>query len=317
MALKDLQFVDLYIGSGYADLKAEPGAHSKREPVPDSAQGEVTALVQLIDKRLGESGSECTVEYEGVNYRVTRMFDLVEKPLYFLRRIADKIFPVESLGLPQDVLAHVLAADSRGLTLFTGEMGSGKTTTGVSVFTSRLATLGGFGLALEQPAEIRIDGEHGKGRCMQSSVTDVRGGFAESLRLARRSGVSDLFIGEIRCGDTGAAALAQANSGVWVGATLHSKTPLDAISQLALFASQSGVVNPYAFIAKGLSTIVHQSISRRTNANGSVAVMANFNCLTISGSAEGIRSKIRDHDRLHTLAQDLDNQNRERMHGHR
>lgn len=315
--LRELKFVDLYIGRDFADVKAGAGAHAPRVPVPNEYHEEVEALRIAVQEKLNAAGDdECAHTHDGVIYRVTRMHDLQDHPVLFLRKVEQAVWPLEKIALPKHVLEHVLAASTKGLILISGDMGSGKTTTATALLIERLSLHGSFGLALEQPPEYDLNGVHGNGRCIQVPVTRRNGGFREQLQLAKRTSTSELLIGEIRCGETGAVAVNQTNVGTTVISTIHAKSPVDAITQLATFAALGGMRNPQQLISQGLAAVIHQRVTRMGADNKKM--LMTFECLVVGGNDEGsIRQKIADHERVGSLTQDIHNQKHAQIHGSR
>lgn len=315
--LRELKFVDLYIGRDFADVKAGAGAHAPRVPVAAEYHEEVELLRKAVAAKLEATGDdECAHTHDDVIYRVTRMHDLTDAPVLFLRKVEPAVWPLEKVALPKHVLEHVLAASTKGLILISGDMGSGKTTTATALLIERLSQHGSFGLALEQPPEYDLNGVHGKGRCIQVPVTRRNGGFREQLQLAKRTSTSELLIGEIRCGETGAVAVNQTNVGTTVISTIHAKSPIDAITQLESFALIGGMRNPHQLIAQGLAAVIHQSVMRM-GPEGKKMLMT-FDCLVVGGPEEkSIRQKISDPQRIGQLAQDIHDQKHKQIQASR
>lgn len=307
--LRDLNFVNLFIGQDFADISAGAGAFAPRRPVDEVYREEIDHIRSSVSKVLTEiDDEECSIEHDGVIYRCTRMQELRGKPVLFLRRMTAELRSIMELGLPSAVLNHVLDPNTRGMILVCGDVGSGKTTTAASLIVERVARHGKFGLALEQPPEYEINGEHGNGRLIQVPVTRRNGGFKRQLELSKRTSTSELMIGEIRCEETGAVAVTQANIGTTVTGTIHSKGVVEAISQLETFSRQGGIRDPLSLIARGLSCIIHQEVSWVGPGCGTM-LMA-FNCLTLGrdSTSESIRQKISDPNRLQQIQQDIYNQ---------
>lgn len=299
--LRDLAFVDLYLGVDYADLKATPGSHAARSSIPQELAAEVAEVRRLCADMAEKQGEpEFALLHEDVLYRVTLMKDLRAQPVYFLRRMAASLRPISRLGLPGGLLNYLMQAGTRGLILFAGETGAGKTSSAASLLSARLQQHGGLALAIEDPPETQLDGLHGEGRCIQVPATRRQGHYAEQLQRAMRTGVSTVLIGEIRCPDTAAEAIRHSLNGLTVISTIHSKDPVDAISRLVTLANpQMGNAAPT--LAGGLAAVVHQ----RMDSSPSGSVRMQFRNLQLGGpDADGIRSKLRE-GRIEQLAQDV------------
>lgn len=302
--LRDLAFVDLYLGVNYADLKADPGTHAARSPVPEQLNAEVVQVRELCARMYQVQGEpEFALLHDDVLYRVTVMQDLRADPIYFMRRMAASLRELPRLGLPSDLLNFLMQPTTRGLILFAGDMASGKTSSAASLLSARLKEHGGLALAIEDPPETQLDGLHGEGRCMQVPATRKSGHYKDQLRRAMRTGVSTLLIGEIRCQDTASEAIRQSINGLTVISTIHSGNPVEAITRLIALASGE-MSNPAEILASGLSAVVHQRIDRIPGGG----VRMQFRGLQLDGPDEsGVRSKIRE-GRIEQLAQDVANQ---------
>jgi twitching motility protein PilT len=307
--LRDLQFVDLYVGSGYADAKGMPGAHAPRAPLAPVYGDEIAQVREQCASLHSSHGEpEFALLHDDVLYRVTAMLDLRAEAVYFIRRMAASIRRFDALGLPPDLYGFLMRASTRGLIVITGETTVGKTSTAASLLAARLAAHGGFALAIEDPPETQLDGLHGEGRCIQVPATRRNGHYGEQLRSAMRTGVSTLLIGEIRDRATAVEAIKHSTNGLTVITTAHAKDPSDAIGRILSYAGTEDIANPQDILASGLACIVHQRMER---AGASVRLL--FRTLTASGSDESaVRTLIRD-GRLDQLAQIVDSQARRQL----
>jgi len=302
--LRDLSFVDLYLGVSYADLKADPGSHAARSPVPEQLHVEIAQVRELCARMFDAQGEpEFALLHDDVLYRVTVMQDLRAQPVYFLRRMAASLRDFARMGLPAGLLDFLMQPTTRGLLLFAGDMAAGKTTSAASLLSARLQAHGGLALAIEDPPETQLDGLHGNGRCFQIPASRKHGHYREQLRRAMRTGVSTLLIGEIRCQDTASEAIRQSINGLTVISTIHSKDPADALSRLLAFVG-TDLSKPHEILASGLSAVVHQRIERIQGGG----VRMQFRSLQLDGpDQDGIRAKIRE-GRIDQLNQDMANQ---------
>lgn len=304
--LRELEFVDLYLGAGYTDVKALPGSNATRLPVPEQCMEECARVRQLCAQmHQAQEEPEFALLFDGVLYRVTVMLDLRAEPVYFLRRMAASIRPLDKLALSPELRQALMAPESPGLILFSGDMAAGKTSSAASLLAARLSTHGGLALAIEDPPETQLDGLHGPGRCIQVPASRRHGHYKEQLRRAMRTGVSTLLIGEIRCEDTASEAIRQSINGLTVISTIHAKTAVEAVTRLVTFADQT-MKGAGGVLAQGLRAVIHQSIERIPD--GGVRMI--FRGLRLDGpDADGIRTKIRT-NKIELLAQEFDNQAR-------
>lgn len=311
--LAELTFVDLYLGHDYADYSPLAGAHAPREDLPASLHGDaerVRGLCEDQHKVAGDTRFSVELGDEGSRTlcRVQMMWDLRNRPVYVLRRIAPEIRPITALGLPRHVVEFLLLERTRGLILVVGEQGTGKTTTAAAVLSARLAKLGGRGLAVEDPPETMLDGLHGPGRCLQVPVSVRHGSYTEQIHAGMRSGVSTLLIGEIRGAETGREAVTQSINGMTVVTTIHGADPVDGLQRLITWAeaSQDGLGNAADILSSGISAVIHQRLERLQG-----KARAIFRTLLVPGSDDpssaGIRHKIKTRD-FKSLGEDIEQQ---------
>lgn len=148
-----------------------------------------------------------------------------------LRYIPGEIPALSSLVLPA-VLAD-LVMEKRGLLLVVGSTGSGKSTTIASMLDHRNALLTGHILTLEDPIEFLFRNK--KAIVNQREIGNDAHDLATALRNALRQAPDCIMIGEIRDKETMSAALAYAQSGHLVVATLHANNSYQALTRIINF----------------------------------------------------------------------------------
>lgn len=311
--LAQIRFVDLYLGSDYADFTTLPGAHAALHTLPPELQVEADQVRGACAARYSETGdSAFAIDLASdVLCRVTVIFDLRSNPVYVLRKVNGEVMPLQRLGLPRAVHEYLLQPAMRGLVLICGEQGTGKTTTAASALVARLSHLGGRGVAVEDPPENKLDGMHGHGRCLQIPVSNKHGGYADQIRQGMRTGASMLLIGEIRAPDTAREAVQASVNGMTVIATIHGNDIQDGIRRLITWAQSSvdGMNNANDLLSSGLSAVIHQRIERMGQGSEQKA-RALFRTLLIDNNdpmAASIRTKIAE-NRLDQLSGDIDQQ---------
>lgn len=311
--LRSVNFVDLIIGESYADMKVAPGTGALRVPVPPEYLDEIQEFrVTCAAAFEKHQDPEFSINHDEVMYRVTVMTQLDMTDVYFLSAIRAEVRPIEQIPFSQEQREIVLGEHTKGLIVICGDMAAGKTSTAASSFKARLEMYGGAALAIEDPPETVLHGEHGPGRCIQVPASKRHGTYREQLRRALRTRVSALLIGEIRDEDTAVEAVRQSNAGLYVITTIHAKTPIEAVKRLCDLASQGDSPKAAATLASGLTAVIHQRIERITAPNGAPigGVRLQLSSLLVSGPLEGsIRSKIRDM-KFDTLNQEIDAQNK-------
>jgi twitching motility protein PilT len=147
--------------------------------------------------------------------------------------IAFRLLPLEiptfdMLGLPEAV--HRLLERRQGLILVTGPTGSGKSTTQAAMIDLLNATRPYHIITIEDPIEYVH--KHKLSIVDQRQVGDDTPSFAEGLRGAFREDPDVILIGEMRDLETTEAALAIAETGHLVIATLHTNDASQAIDRI-------------------------------------------------------------------------------------
>jgi twitching motility protein PilU len=148
-----------------------------------------------------------------------------------LRFIPFQIPAIESLHLPP-VLSDLIQ-EKRGLLLVVGSTGSGKSTTIAAMLDHRNANKTGHILTLEDPIEFLFSNK--KSIVNQREIGTDAKTLQTALRNALRQAPDCILIGEIRDRETMSAALAYAQSGHLVVATLHANNSYQALTRIINF----------------------------------------------------------------------------------
>lgn len=147
------------------------------------------------------------------------------------RYIPGEIPPLESLHVPP-VLSEIIM-EKRGLILVVGATGSGKSTTIAAMLDHRNETKSGHILTLEDPIEFLFRNK--KSIVNQREIGTDAEDLKTALKNALRQAPDCILIGEIRDRDTMGAALAYAQSGHLVVATLHANNSYQALTRIINF----------------------------------------------------------------------------------
>ncbi|WP_449288636.1 PilT/PilU family type 4a pilus ATPase [Massilia haematophila] len=147
------------------------------------------------------------------------------------RFVPASIPPLGELGLPP-VLSELIM-EKRGLLLVVGATGSGKSTTIASMLDYRNEHRTGHILTLEDPIEYLFKNK--KSIVNQREIGSDALGFEIALRNSLRQAPDVILIGEIRDRETMTAALAYAQSGHLVVATLHANNSYNALNRIISF----------------------------------------------------------------------------------
>ncbi len=171
-------------------------------------------------------------------------------------RFVPAVIPqLDDLGLPP-VLADLIM-EKRGLLLLVGATGSGKSTTIASMLDHRNELRAGHILTLEDPIEYLFKNK--KSIVNQREIGSDTTSFYVALRNSMRQAPDCILIGEIRDKETMAAALAYAQSGHLVLATLHANNSYNALNRIISFYP----IENRAALLQDLSSAVKAIVSQR------------------------------------------------------
>jgi twitching motility protein PilU len=147
------------------------------------------------------------------------------------RYVPANIPALGELGLPA-ILAELIM-EKRGLMLVVGATGSGKSTTIAAMLDHRNELRSGHILTLEDPIEYLFKNK--KSIVNQREIGSDAKDFDTALKNSMRQAPDCILIGEIRDRETMAAALAYAQSGHLVLATLHANNSYSALNRIISF----------------------------------------------------------------------------------
>ncbi|MBL4764926.1 MAG: PilT/PilU family type 4a pilus ATPase [Colwellia sp.] len=186
-----------------------------------------------------------------------------------IRRIVTDIPDVDDLGLPP-ILKDVVMS-KRGLVLFVGGTGTGKSTSMASLIGYRNRNSRGHILTIEDPVEFVH--EHGKCMITQREVGIDTVSFDAALKSSLRQAPDVILIGEIRNQETMEHALSFAETGHLCIATLHANNANQAIDRIMHLvpAEQHGKL--LFDLALNLRGIIAQQLVPTRDGNGRVAVI--------------------------------------------
>lgn len=145
-----------------------------------------------------------------------------------IRRIETVIPTCDELFLPMSV--KELAMAKRGLILFVGATGAGKSTTQAAMIGYRNSHANDHILTIEDPVEFVH--KHDRSLITQREVGSDTLSFDEGLKSALRQAPDVILIGEIRSEETMEFALSFAETGHLCMATLHANNANQAIERI-------------------------------------------------------------------------------------
>ncbi len=186
-----------------------------------------------------------------------------------VRRIVTEIPEADDLGLPS-VLKDVVMS-KRGLVLFVGGTGTGKSTSMAALIGYRNKNSRGHILTIEDPVEFVH--EHGKCMITQREVGLDTESFDAALKSSLRQAPDVILIGEIRNQETMEHALSFAETGHLCIATLHANNANQAIDRIMHLvpADQHGKL--LFDLALNLRGIIAQQLIPTRDGHGRVAAI--------------------------------------------
>jgi len=195
-----------------------------------------------------------------------------------LRYIPADIPALSSLHVPP-VLSELVMA-KRGLLLVVGATGSGKSTTIAAMLDHRNEVKTGHILTLEDPIEFLFHNK--KSIVNQREIGIDSASLGAALRNALRQAPDCILIGEIRDKETMEAALAYAQSGHLVVATLHANNSYQALNRIINFYPIENRQALLPDLAATLKAIISQRLLNAIGGGRRVAVEVMLNTKHVS-----------------------------------
>ncbi len=207
-----------------------------------------------------------------------------------LRLLEADIPSFESLHLPPVVAA--LADRTRGLIIFAGPTGSGKSTSLAALVDRINATSARRVITIEDPIEYRHASK--RSSIVQREVGRDATSFASAIIGSLRADPDVLLVGEMRDRATMEAALTAAETGHLVLTTLHSGDAAGTVDRIIDAFTGSEQAQIRSQLSQVLCAIVCQRLVPRANAEGRRAVVE------VLLATDAIRAIVRD-GRTHQL----------------
>ncbi|MDB2373917.1 PilT/PilU family type 4a pilus ATPase [Psychrosphaera haliotis] len=241
------------------------------EPLSDM---EAERLVRscMSDKQQNEFDSEKECNFAVANdsgrFRVSAFWQRDNVGMV-VRRIVTNIPDVDELGLPAALKDVIMA--KRGLVLFVGGTGTGKSTSLAALLGYRNRNSKGHILTIEDPIEF----VHEHKRCMvtQREVGIDTPSFESALKSSLRQAPDVILIGEIRSQEIMEYALSFAETGHLCVATLHANNANQAIDRIMHLVPKEKHDKLKYDLALNLKAIVAQQLIQTSDGIGRVAAI--------------------------------------------
>ncbi|RRJ82710.1 PilT/PilU family type 4a pilus ATPase [Aestuariirhabdus litorea] len=186
-----------------------------------------------------------------------------------LRRIETSIPKIDGLGLPP--IIRDLAMTKRGLIIFVGGTGTGKSTSLASMIGHRNANSTGHIISIEDPIEYI----HQHNGCIitQREVGIDTDSFEVALKNTLRQAPDVIMIGEVRTRETMEYAVAFAETGHLCLATLHANNANQALDRIIHFFPPDRHGQTWMDLSLNLKAIVAQQLIPTPDGKGRRAVI--------------------------------------------
>lgn len=178
-----------------------------------------------------------------------------------IRQIKVQITPIDKLGLPP--IIKEIAMTKRGLVLFVGATGSGKSTSLAAMIDYRNENAPGHIISIEDPIEFVHP--HKKSVVTQREVGFDTHSYEAALKNTLRQAPDVIMIGEIRDRETMEAAIAFAETGHLCLSTLHANNANQALERIMNFFPSERHPQIYLQLSLNLRAIVSQRLIPSTD----------------------------------------------------
>ncbi len=181
-----------------------------------------------------------------------------------LRRIANKIPTAEELNLP--LIVKELAMTKRGLILFVGATGTGKSTSLAAMIKQRNENSSDHIITIEDPLEYL----HPHAGCIisQREVGIDTESYEVALKNTLRQAPDVILIGEIRTRETMQNAITFAETGHLCLSTLHANNANQALDRIMHFFPEDMHSQVFMDLSLNLRAIIAQQLIQRADGKG-------------------------------------------------
>lgn len=265
---------DMFITAGFPPAFKIDG---KMTPVSQQSltaqHTSVLARAIMNDKQAAEfeATSECNfaINPAGIGRFRVNAFVQQQRVGIILRTITTKIPEFDDLGLPP-VLKEVVMS-KRGLVIFVGGTGSGKSTSMASLIGHRNKNSHGHIITIEDPVEYVH--EHINCLITQREVGVDTESWEAALKNTLRQAPDVILIGEIRDRETMEHAIAFAETGHLCMGTLHANSANQALDRIINFFPEERRAQLLMDLSLNLKSVVAQRLIPKKDGTGRVAAI--------------------------------------------
>jgi twitching motility protein PilU len=242
------------------------------EPLtPRQARDVVYSVMSEKQQKEFEETRECqfAVDAKGVGRFRVSAYVQRDAVAMVLRRIETRIPTIEELRLPP--VLRDLGMTKRGMVIFVGGTGTGKSTSLAALIGYRNRHSTGHIITIEDPIEFVHD--HDGCIISQREVGVDTDSFEVALKNTLRQAPDVILIGEIRTRQTMEFAIVFAETGHLVMATLHANNANQALDRIVNFFPEDARNQLLLDLSLNLKGIVAQQLAPRKSGKGRRAVV--------------------------------------------
>ncbi|MHB1528483.1 MAG: PilT/PilU family type 4a pilus ATPase [Acidiferrobacteraceae bacterium] len=287
---------DLYITAGAPPSIKVDGTMVpvvKQALTPEQSRQFVYGIMNEEQRRQFEATNECNFAINPQDIGRFRVNVFMQQQLVgmVLRKIESKIPLFEDLNMP--AVLKDITLTKRGLVIFVGATGSGKSTSLAAMIGYRNEYSHGHIITIEDPIEY----VHAHKNCIvtQREVGVDTQSFDAALKNTLRQAPDVILIGEIRARETMDYAVAFAETGHLCLSTLHANSANQALDRIINFFPEDRRSQLLMDLSLNLKAVISQRLIPRKDGQGrvpAVEVMINsplISDLILKGEVHGIK----------------------------
>ena len=267
--MRDKKASDLFITTGLAPAIKVDGKITPISGDPlkaDETMQIVTGMMTPGQREEFEATHECNfaIGEKGIGRFRASAFIQRGQAGVVLRRIETFIPAIEELNLPP--ILKNLAMTKRGLIVFIGATGTGKSTSLASMIGYRNKHSSGHIITIEDPIEF----VHQHDQCIitQREVGIDTESYETALKNTLRQAPDVILIGEVRDRETMNHAIAFAETGHLCLATLHANNANQAMDRIINFFPEDRRPQLFMDLSMNLKAFIAQQLIPRADGNG-------------------------------------------------
>ncbi len=265
---------DLFITTGWAPslkINGELQAISKSRLSNSQTLEIVLSIMTPEQKEEFKTTNECQFAIQRHHIGRFRVSAFTQRSSagMVLRRIESKIPTAEELGIPP--ILNELAMTKRGLIIFVGATGTGKSTSLAAMVGHRNNNSTGHIITIEDPIEYL----HSHAGCVvtQREVGIDTESYEVALKNTLRQAPDVILIGEIRTRETMDHAIAFAETGHLCLSTLHANNANQALDRIIHFFPEEAHNQLFMDLSLNLKAVIAQQLIPTIDGKGRKAVI--------------------------------------------